>query len=110
MFCTFLALAVDPKVVCHWSEGDGPCLVEEQSRSVFGRTASTLGEVVFELGVGKLVRLTETMDCSSDLNADTAIGCNFVGEVVLINDLLWDVFQGHFHAFPAICKFCVQMH
>ena len=49
------------------------------------------------------------MDGAPDFDVNTAIGCNLVCEMMLINDLLWDVFHGHFHAFEPV-KSCVQAH
>ena len=61
-----------------------------------------LCKIVLQPIVGWLARLLEAMDCASDFNVHKAINGNLVLELVLINDLMQDVFQCHHHAFQAI--------
>ena len=110
MFSILLSLEADAKIVCNEGKADGSGFVEEQSRGMLGREMAMLCKVFFQLVVGQFARLSETMDSPSDLDVHTAIGSNLVCEMVLIDDLLGDVFQLHFHAFIAISEFCVQMH
>ena len=70
---------------------------------------ATLCKVVFELGVCKFAGLSEATECSLNFDADVAVRCNLVFELVLINDLLGDVFQGHLHEFWPVER-SVQMH
>ena len=110
MFSILLSLMADTKVVDNQTEGDGSCFVEEQPWGMVGRVTAMFGKVLFELVVCKFACLSETMDGTHDLNVNTAIRCNFVFELTLVDDLLWDVFEVHFHALAAVSEFCVQTH
>ena len=65
-----------------------------------------LGKVLLQLVVCKLPRLLQSMCGSSDFNVDVSIRCNFGLELVLVDDLLWNVFQWHLHVFKAVQR-CV---
>ena len=107
--CVRFVDVFDTEVVYHKSEGDGSGFMDEEAGSVGGGEVCGFHKYLFEFFVSEHSELFQTVHGSSDFHVDVAVVGYEIGEIVLVDDLLWDVREFHAHVFVLI-EWGIEIH
>ena len=89
------------EVVYHESEADWSCVVFPETGGVDDFVVAVFGEALFMQFIGQNTGLGEAIHCSTNFRINIAV-FDFIAEVILVDDVVWDDFDWYSHVFVTV--------